>query len=255
MQPASGPASDCAGSVYDGSEYARLAADLGRAGLTARGGFEPAPGELPALGGASGSVVLVGAVGDSHWAAFSASPEYRDGAVDPLDRWSRRVVGAVAATWRARPLFPFEGPPFLPFQAWARRAEPVHASPLGLLVHPRYGLWHSYRAALLFARPLTGLPRREAAANPCASCAGRPCLSGCPVDAFGGGGYDSTCVAAYDTARCAGHLETPAGGRCLDEACLARAACPVGAAYRYPPAVARFHMGAFRRSLRAGRGR
>ena len=26
-----------------------------------------------------------------------------------------------------------------------------HASPLGLLIHPDYGLWHGYRGALLFA--------------------------------------------------------------------------------------------------------
>jgi hypothetical protein len=28
------------------------------------------------------------------------------------------------------------------------RAKPVHFSRIGLLIHPYYGLWHSYRGAL-----------------------------------------------------------------------------------------------------------
>ena len=37
---------------------------------------------------------------------------------------------------------PVRRPPYWPFQQWARRAEPVHPSPIGVLIHPRYGLWH-----------------------------------------------------------------------------------------------------------------
>ena len=61
-------------------------------------------------------------------------------AIDPL----ARSVGAMA-------LYPFDGPPYRPFQRWAMRAEPVAPSPLGLFIHPEYGLWHAYRAALVFA--------------------------------------------------------------------------------------------------------
>ena len=63
---------------------------------------------------------------------------------------SIRSTGGAAASstgWRAisarSALFPFGGPPHFPFQQWARRAEPVHPSPIGLLIHPIYGLWHS----------------------------------------------------------------------------------------------------------------
>lgn len=216
---------------------------LAEAGLHARGGFAPAMGEtLPGpSGGAAGCIVLVGAVGDSHWQAFSASPEAGDGRPDPLDRWSRRIVDALAATLGARALYPFGGPPHWPFQQWARRAEPLHHSPLGLLIHPRYGLWHSYRAALAFARLLPGLPGRLPEPSPCDTCADRPCLRACPVDAFS--------AAGYDTRACGGWLDRPEGGTCLAAACLARAACPAGVGYRYGPAAAGFHMAAFKGAL------
>jgi len=68
--------------------------------------------------------VLVGFVGSENWPAFAASPEAADGAPDPLDRWSSRLITAIAGSVGASPLFPFGGPPFLPFQRWAQRAEP-----------------------------------------------------------------------------------------------------------------------------------
>ncbi len=136
-------------------------------------------------------------------------------------------------------LFPFGGPPYLPFQRWAKRAEPVHDSPLGLLIHPEFGLWHSYRAALAFAERLE-LPDRPAVQSPCASCADKPCLTACPVGAFTG--------ETYDVPRCIAHIGRAERGACIENACLARRACPVGRAYAYGPEQARFHMGAFLRA-------
>lgn len=230
--------------------YARLAGELVALGLRPRGGFHAEPAEvLPADSDApAATLVLVGAIGDSHWPAFAASPERRDGRPHPLDRWSRRLLERLAAGWGARALFPFEGPPFLPFQRWALRAEPVAVSPLGLLVHPRWGLWHSYRGALAFAERLPGLPASETAPHPCRGCPA-PCLSSCPAGAFAAPGHDSGGVAAYDTARCGAQLAGAAGEACLAAACLARAACPLGADYRYGPAAARFHLGAFKAAL------
>ena len=94
------------------------------------------------------------------------SPEASDGLADPLDRWSRQVIEALASEFSAEALFPFGGPPFLPFQRWAQRAEPVHASPIGLLIHPRFGLWHSYRGALGFSAALA-VPEPAAVPRPC----------------------------------------------------------------------------------------
>ena len=52
---------------------------------------------------------------------------------------------------------------------WAQRAEPLHPSPLGVLIHPVHGLWHAYRGALAFAEPIE-LPPRADLPSPCASC-------------------------------------------------------------------------------------
>jgi len=209
------------------------------AGLVLRGAFHPSPGDrVPALpdGRSAGTLVLVGFAGLQGWPSFAASPEAADGERHPLDRWSRRVIGALAEAVGAAPLFPFGGPPFLPFHEWARAAEPVFTSPLGVLIHPRWGLFHSYRGALAFAEQIA-LPARVQAVSPCDSCAAKPCLKACPVGAFTGKGYD--------VAACVGHLRSGSGTACLTTGCLARGACPVGAEHRYVPAQAGFHMAAF----------
>ena len=69
------------------------------------------------------ALALVGNIGSSYWPVFSQSPEFLDGEADPLDRWSRRVAGAIAAELPIEPVYPFEGPPYYPFQQWAQRAE------------------------------------------------------------------------------------------------------------------------------------
>lgn len=210
-------------------------------GLVLRGGFHTQPSDgVPSLpdGRATGTVVLLGGAGGSFWPALRASPDARQ-EHDALDKWTRRVVGELAKELNAVALFPFGGPPYLPFQRWAKRAEPVHDSPLGLLIHPEFGLWHSYRAALAFAERLE-LPDRPAVQSPCASCADKPCLTACPVGAFTG--------ETYDVPRCITHIGRAESRACIENACLARRACPVGRAYAYGADQARFHMGAFLRA-------
>jgi hypothetical protein len=225
-------------------ELVAVAEIVGRHGLALRGGFHPEAADgVPALadGRAPGTVLLVGNIGGGLWPAFSSAPEFADGAPHPLDRWTRRVLERIAATLAATALFPFGGPPYLPFQRWAMRAEPVAPSPVGILIHPDFGLWHAYRGALAFAARLP-LPPVDARVRPCDSCAGQPCLSACPVGAF--------MPAGYDVPRCVGHLERPAGSSCMSGGCLARRACPVGREYIYDHAQAAFHMTAFLQSNR-----
>jgi hypothetical protein len=212
---------------------------IARTGLAPRGAFRLGEGERTGPLADIRTIALTGFAGRGGWDAFAASPEAADGAADPLDRWSRRVIDALARELGALSFFPFGGPPVLPFQQWARRAEPVHPSPIGVLIHPVFGLWHSYRGALGFREALAVWEPRSAA-SPCDSCSGRWCLSACPVGAFS--------AAGYEVAACEGHLKRAEGADCMERGCLARRACPVGAEHVYGPEQANFTMRAFLRA-------
>jgi len=181
------------------------------------------------------SVALVGNIGSSFWDKFTQSAEYRDGESNPLDRWSMRVANEVAPALKAKPVFPFQGPPYLPFQQWARRAEALHQSPLGLMIHPQFGLWHAYRFALLLNEDFATEPVRQASL--CLSCVEQPCLNTCPVNAFTNEGYD------VDS--CAEYLKRTPSADCFQHGCMARFVCPAGREHRYLDAQSQFHLGAF----------
>jgi hypothetical protein len=219
-----------------GAEVEPVFAAIRRAGLVPRGALSLPDGERAGELADLRTIVLAGMVGREGWDAFATSPEASDGLADPLDRWSRRVMEALAFELGGKALFPFGGPPFLPFQRWAQRAEPVHSSPIGLLIHPHYGLWHSYRGALGFPKALKA-PEPAPVPSPCEACTGRWCLKTCPVGAF-------TSV-SYDVAACADHLRSAAGGDCMEAGCRARRACPVGAEHAYGPEQTKFFMAAF----------
>jgi len=211
----------------------QLAAELlSGYGLILRGGFWPK--DEDGVPGAPATILLVGNAGPAMWEAFSALPIEGDNA---LDHWSKCAIDAVAENLGATALYPYGGPPFLPFLRWAQKAEAVQPSPIGMLMHPEYGLWHAYRGALCFAERLD-LPPVEEHEHPCDSCVDKPCLDGCPVNAFASG--------SYDVPACAAHLATDEGADCMSLGCRARRACPVGADYRYAPNQAAFHMQAFR---------
>jgi hypothetical protein len=210
-------------------------------GLIVRGGFHPVPQD--GVPGDPATLVVLGNTGPAMWRAFEAAP--KDGP-DPLDAWTRRVVSQIAESLGATAFFPFDGPPYWPFQRWAKKAESLVQSPIGPLIHPEYGLWHAYRGALAFDVKID-LPAPAPAADPCAACADKPCLTACPVNALTPGGYD--------VPACVTHVDTDDGADCLDRGCAARRACPVGRDWIYAPAQARFHMDHFRRANRPAGGR
>jgi len=163
------------------------------------------PDGAPAL-----TVCLLGWTGGEQWPAFARSPEARDGFPDPLNRWSKQAIESIAVPLDAAALYRFGGPPWHDFQRWALKAEAVCRSPLGLLIHPRWGLWHSYRGALALRQRFKLAPRESA--NPCEVCRDRPCLSASPVSAFA-----PECP--YDHAACRHYIETGEED-CPTRACL-----------------------------------
>lgn len=205
-------------------------------GLSILGGFHVRP-EHKAPEGIR-SIAMLGLAQDG-WDIFAAAPEASDGKPDPMDRWSRRVVTALAEAEDAAPFFPFGGPPYQPFLRWAEATGQIWPSPIGMSIHAERGLWMSFRGALGYAEARDDLVAATAE-RPCETCAEKPCLSACPVDAFTDG--------VYDVPTCAAHIATPMGEGCLTRGCIARHACPVGRNWAPVPEQATFHMGAYLRA-------
>ena len=212
---------------------------LAHNGLVLRGGFifaddEEAPSGPTGL--SAKSALLVGQAGAAPWPHFLRWRERQPQTMtNPLDTWSREVIGAVAKDFGARAVSPSDRP-YLPFQQWAMRAEGLKPSPLGILMHPRYGLWHAYRGALLFEDGIA-FPEIQEAIHLCDACVEKPCLKSCPVDAYSLDGF------AYHA--CLAHVRGANGAPCRTGGCLDRNACPYGTAYRYPSEVQAFHMASF----------
>ncbi len=223
---------------------AEISTQLATHGLILRGGFAFARGEeVPAGAAGARAVLLVGHGGATIWPHFEAWRKAQPSSLDdPLDTWSRLVIGAVAEMVGARAVSPSDKP-YLPFQQWAMRAEGLKPSPLGILMHPVFGLWHAYRGALLFqdeeaASEIRYMQRDvHPSVHPCDGCDGKPCLHACPVNAYSFSGF------AYE--RCQGHVRSAAGTACRESGCLDRNACPYGATHRYDASQQAFHMRAF----------
>jgi epoxyqueuosine reductase QueG len=200
------------------------------AGFTPLGWF--APVEDDKVPGQAKFIMLIGNAGPQMFGRFARE---RDVAATQIDDWTRDVVDQLADNLSATAVYPFDKP-HLPFLTWARRGGAGFTSPLGLNIHPRYGLWHAYRAALLFPAAFD-IPMTAAGDHPCERCSDKPCLSACPVEAFS--------TSQFNRMGCASHLESEVGTACMKGGCLARHACPVGQDFAYPPPQAQFFMRAF----------
>jgi hypothetical protein len=111
---------------------------------------------------------------------------------------------------------------------------------LGVVVHPTYGPWIAFRAALLLdvMLDMTGAAHGF---DPCPGCVPRSCISACPVGAV-------SFPAGWDVPKCLTHrveAEPDCAGRCH-----ARVGCVLGPEHRYPDDELAYHQ---MRALRAMR--
>ncbi len=178
------------------------------------------------------TLLLIGPAEPGFWPHLTAQPEW-DGTPDPVDRWSRRVIGRLACDLGAKALFPFGGPPYHPFYAWALRSGQVWDSPVRLLVHARQGLMVSFRGALALKEAIDMPPP---ATRPCDTCPA-PCLTACPAGALTGTGYDLPA--------CHGFLDQPEGQDCMTAGCQVRRACPLSQSYARLLEQSAYHMRRF----------
>jgi hypothetical protein len=210
--------------------YEDIARALARYGFRARGGFHPDDNDN--VSGAT--IILIGNAGPDMWRAFREIRKTDEALT--LDTWTHRILDPLGIELGARVIYPFDGPPYAPFQRWAVLAESVFSSPIGMSLHGEYGLWHAYRGAFVFTTKIP-LPTRDSLLHPCLSCTEQPCLSTCPVHAFSKN--------KYDVDACANQLRRAEGDDCRTLGCRARRSCPVGVRFQYEPEQAAFHMAAF----------
>jgi len=205
--------------------YTYINEKLKKSGLILRGGFTQ-DGE---------TTLLVGTNEPTFWEFFRNSSEYKDTLSDPMDRWSKRVIGQIASDLNSRAVYPSEGPPYAPFYTWAVMTQKAFVSPLKLLVHEDVGLMISYRGALILEQSIE-LPLTSEK-SPCEACS-EPCLSACPVDALN--------VASYDTDACKSYLGASTGqNTCFQRGCLVRISCPLSTKNGRYEDQTKFHMKAF----------
>jgi epoxyqueuosine reductase len=208
-----------------------LKAALAAEQLEVLGGFAVAEGAEGFPAGTR-TLLLLGPKEPGFWPHLTAQPEW-DGEPDPVDRWSRRVIGRIACDLGAKALFPFGGPPYHPFYQWALRSGRVWDSPVRLLVHAEQGLMVSFRGALALKEAVEVPPPVPL---PCETCAA-PCLTACPVGALTGEGYDVPV--------CHSFLDGPEGKDCMTGGCLVRRACPLSQTYARLPEQSAYHMRQF----------
>jgi epoxyqueuosine reductase len=195
------------------------------------GGFDCA-GD-PAFPEWARTLVLLGPREPGFWPHLKTQPEWEG--PDPVDTWSRRVIGQLACDLGGKARFPFGGPPYHPIYAWALRTGRIWDSPVKLLVHGTQGLMVSIRGALILP-DVVDIP---ATSKPCETCAA-PCLSACPVGALAG--------SDYNVAACHQFLDLAEGADCLGAGCQVRRACPVSQGYARLAEQSAYHMGRFHRA-------
>jgi epoxyqueuosine reductase len=200
--------------------------------LEVLGGFAVADGEEGFPAGTR-TLLLLGPKEPGFWAHLQTQPEWAG--PDPVDRWSRRVIGRIACDLGAKAQFPFGGPPYHPFYQWALRTGRVWDSPVRLLVHSGQGLMVSFRGALALKEAMEVPPPAVKLCDGCAA----PCLTACPAGALTGAGYDVPACHAW--------LDRAEGAECLSGGCLVRRACPVSQSYARLPEQSAYHMRQFHR--------
>ncbi len=199
---------------------------------------------------AARSIVLIGNGGGAFWRAFTdhadRHPGWRERA-HPLDDFSRAIVthevapAAQAAGARCTAIYPFiNGGATLNFIELAKIAGLGGPSLLGVVVHPRFGPWIAFRAALIVDCDLDA-PGPAIGFDPCPGCVTRSCLAACPAGAV-------AYPAGWDIPRCLTH-RVEQESACAPR-CHARAACVLGPEHRYPDDELAYHQ---RRALAAMR--
>ena len=186
------------------------------------------------------SLLLLGHGGRRLWEAVQ---RWGMKTADPIDTFSIAQTTRFLTQYLDNPavewLYPRKDV-LLPLQQLGELAGWCHPSPLGSGISPDFGVWFAYRAACLVRAPLPEM-RQPHRPSPCHSCADKPCLPRCPVEAVQ--------VEQFDLNACVTH-RLKADSPCADR-CLSRMACPYFPEHRYSLAQIQYHYGRSLETIRA----
>lgn len=196
------------------------------------------------------AIVVIGNGGGAFWKKFKhhadKNPRWmaRDNLLDDFTRLviERDVISALAGSGNPHTvIYPFmNSGPTLNFMEAGKAAGLSGPSILGVMVHPVYGPWIAFRAAILLNESIDE-PGAAYRFDPCPSCTARTCISACPAEAV-------SIAKGWDIPKCLTHrveVELDCAPRCH-----ARAGCVLGPEHRYPADELAYHQ---MRSLRAMR--
>ena len=167
------------------------------------------------------------------WALFDDFVAANPALDHPLDTWGREQTKRMIENTALVAHFPDDQPAF-PMISRALAVFPtLSQSPLGMLVSTRFGLLFGIRAWVegdreRVERLAVSLGWRPGSPNhsPCEACADKPCLTHCPVGAFGAQGYD------YPKCQVELHRQmSEIDALCWRGGCAARVACPLSTPY------------------------
>jgi hypothetical protein len=186
------------------------------------------------------SIVVIGNGGGAFWQVFKDYAADNPGWFErdnPLDDFTREVVEKEIVLpvrntdARCITVYPFGSGSTLNFMQLAMLAGLAGPSIIGVVVHPVFGPWIAFRAALLLDREINH-PGDAIDFDPCPTCKTRSCINACPAAAV-------SFPMGWDIPKCLTH-RVEAHPDCAD-GCHARVACVLGPDECYPHDELAYH--------------
>jgi ferredoxin-like protein FixX len=189
------------------------------------------------------NLILLASGGSMFWPIMKQDPGVKMDQPDPVDNYTIRALGNFFGN-DAIIVYPTNR--LIPLQALGKLAGWHYDSPLGLGIHPVFGLWFAYRAVIMSRADFTPLASEldVQTGPPCQSCRDKPCINACPASAAVKSGFKVQLCSDY-------RMEPDSS---CHSRCISRLACPVGRDHRYLPEQMAYHYGHSLAAIRRNRG-
>lgn len=184
------------------------------------------------------TVLVVGNGGSGFWYQYKSflqkNPQFEQGRTDPFDDYTVLILTEgekllQEAGFKTKSIYPFVREKVrFSFQHIAMLAGLGKLGKHGVLIHPEYGPWISFRGAHLTNIPFGfEIPNQDF--DPCKDCPA-PCITACPGSAVTDIGFNlSHCI------------QTKLVHATCQWTCLSRFHCSYGTQYRFQEAELKFH--------------